>query len=143
MTPSRRDLNRLHGSISSLPAIGTIVTAIIRKDLLGIEKVLVHPFRILAIVAIIYSNPNQNGAGNLKCFLSIGPNTIAACLLGKLHVPSTHHVAVVSSPFDQGKDVELGGLLGRCNWNRPMDLVTMHRYVGSRCCSEGSWERSI
>jgi hypothetical protein len=37
-------------------------------------------------------------------------NTIAACLLGTLHVPSTHDAAVVSRPFHQGKHVELGGL---------------------------------
>jgi hypothetical protein len=44
--------------------IGTIVAAIIRKDLRGsIEKVLVHLFEQLVIVPIIYSNPNQNGPG--------------------------------------------------------------------------------
>ena len=40
------------------------------KTLLGlIEKVLVHLFKELVIVAIIYSAPNQNGARNLKCLL--------------------------------------------------------------------------
>src|ERR1700728_1413834 len=54
-------------------------------------------------------------------------NTIAACLLRKLHVPSTHHRAVVSRFFHQGKHLELGGLLERCNRNQPKSLVTMHR----------------
>jgi hypothetical protein len=50
---------------------------------------------------------------------------------------------VVSRLFHQGKHVKFDRLLGRCNGNQPIDLVTMHRDVRSRCCSEGSWERSI
>ncbi len=68
-TTSRLDLNRLYKTISSLPVTGTIVAAIIRKGPTWlVEKVLVHLFEQLVIVAIIYSNPNQNGTRNLKCF---------------------------------------------------------------------------
>jgi hypothetical protein len=37
----------------------------------------------------------------------------------------TDHADVVSTLFHQGKHVELGGLLGRCNGNHPMNIVTM------------------
>ena len=73
--------------------------------------------------------PRSNcGTGQLE---AAQRNTIPACSLRKLHFPSTHHAAVVSRLFDQGKHVRLNGLLGRCNGNQPVDLVTVHRYV--RC----------
>ena len=41
-----------------------------------VEKMLVHVLEELVIVSVIYSNANQDGAGDLKCLLQRWPNLI-------------------------------------------------------------------
>ena len=41
-----------------------------------VEKVLMHLLEEIVIVSVIYPNPDQNGAGDLKCLLERWPDLI-------------------------------------------------------------------
>ncbi len=58
-------------------------------------------------------------------------NTIAACLPKELHVPATHERLDFRGRFHQEKHLTHGPLLGTCNGNQTMELVTMHTKVSA------------